>query len=63
MGKKINVSVTFNVVIAINEGVDVKEFIFRETEWLGEPKSGNGCVVAINPKSFEILNKERKKNE
>jgi len=56
MGKTINATVLLSVVVKVNDGINVEDLLLRETEWLGEPRSPNGCIMAVNPKSCEVTN-------
>lgn len=49
-----NATVTLGLVINVKDGVDISNFLLRDTEWIGEPKNGDGCVIAVNPKSFSV---------
>ena len=51
----VNIIGTFHMVVYINDGADLDELLFKETEWMGEPTSPNGCVVTMVPKKYEIL--------
>jgi hypothetical protein len=52
-----NVSLTFNAVVNINEGVKMDDLLFKETDWIGEPKSSNGCVIGLVLKSVSTADK------
>jgi len=53
----INATITLNVVVKIDEGADIGSLLLRETEWLGEPKTASGCIIAVNPKSYTLNGK------
>ena len=53
----LNATITLGVVITVNGDVDVSKFLLNDTEWIGEPKNEDGCVVAINPKTCSITGK------
>ena len=50
-----NVSITFNAVIAISDLDKLSDLIFKETDWMGEPKTKLGCIVNMIPKSFKSM--------
>lgn len=52
--KKYNATVTLKVVVAVDGDNSPDEIIRNETDFLAEPKSANGCVVAINVKDVTI---------
>jgi len=54
-GKVFNVNVTFHVLVKANDPERLKELLFDETEWLGEPRSRGGCVIAMKPKKMEVI--------
>ncbi len=54
----VTVSIMFNAVISIDDEKKLEDLIFRETDWIGEPKTDTGCVVNIMPKKFKINGRE-----
>lgn len=59
MGKPVLVSILFSAVIKVKEGYDLRELIFKETDWMGEPRSPNGCVINMTPKDIRITDRKR----
>jgi hypothetical protein len=52
--KTVNFEVTLTGVARIRDSkppVDFETFLKTNTEWLGEPKNADGCIVAISYKS------------
>lgn len=57
----LSATVTLSLIINVKEGIDISEFLLHDTEWIGEPRNADGCVVAINPKSISIIDKKKDK--
>jgi len=53
--KKHRATVVLSLVVAVDEGNSPEDVIRNETEFLAEPKSAKGCVVAINVKDVTII--------
>jgi len=45
--KTVNLEVTFKTNLIIREGVSVYDLLFKETEFIAEPQSTNGCVTSM----------------
>ena len=44
--------VTFSIVAKVNEGINSEQLFKEGTEWLGEPKNADGCIMAMHFKSY-----------
>jgi hypothetical protein len=53
----VNIVGTFHMVVQANAEVSIEEFLRKHTEYLAEPTNGDGVVVVMIPKSFEVLQK------
>ena len=65
MSDFINATVSFGVVISINGKDKIKDLtkkvgdlIMKDTDWMGEPKNANGCIVSMHPKEFQLNGNE-----
>jgi hypothetical protein len=58
--------ISFIVTIHYNKKVDVNKLLSKETEWIGDPKSSNGCITKMkyfNSYNINILKKKELKHE
>jgi len=55
--KQGNALVTFFVTYAKNPDVDLVEFLKNSTDFNGEPKNADGCVISMSVKQVEEIHK------
>jgi hypothetical protein len=55
--KQGNVLVTFFLTYAKDPDVDLVDFLKNSTDFSGEPKNADGCVIAMSVKQIEVVNK------
>ena len=53
--KKVKARLTFDVKVIVREGVSLGDLLNKETEFLAEPKSVNGCVIDMKLTKVEKL--------
>lgn len=53
--ESVRVNATFSMVVKIKKGTDVATLLKAETEFLAEPKTANGLVVAMNLQNIEVI--------
>lgn len=51
----VNVSILFHAVVSIKDRKQLHDLIFKDTEWIGEPKGPLGCIVSMSPKDFQVI--------
>lgn len=58
--QKLNIVAEFHLVAHVNAGVDVEEMLNKHTEWIGEPKNDDGCIIAMRLKGWRKSNEQPK---
>lgn len=53
--KTVTVEVTFKMKIIVRDGVSLEDLIKKETSFIAEPNSVNGCVVDMKVKNIEKI--------
>jgi hypothetical protein len=56
-----NVLATFHLVVKVRTGESVVECLRDQTEYIAEPRSASGVVIAMNAKKFDILSEKGSK--
>ena len=51
-----NIDATFHLVVKVNKDTDIEHMLKKETEWIGEPESAAGVVVAMRLKELHEIN-------
>jgi len=55
--RKVVVEGTFSMVVSINDDTSLDQLLKEETEWIGEPTTPNGCVLAMTCKDLKYPKK------
>lgn len=48
----VEAEIIFNVKVIIRDDMDVKDLIKKETEFIAEPQSANGCIKSMSIKKI-----------
>ena len=59
MGKKkdikTKIKIVFNAEVILRDGIKAKDLLMKETDFLAEPQSTNGCVTELKIESVEEI--------
>jgi len=53
--KKQKVKITFEADVILRKGIDPKILITKETEFIAEPQSANGCITQFKLTGVEVV--------
>ena len=55
--RRVVVEGVFSMVVNVNDNTSLDDLLKKETEWLGEPTSPNGVVMAMTLKDVKEVKK------